>query len=200
MTKEASTHHPIHDLIAKRWSPYAFADREVSQADLCGVLEAARWAPSSYNEQPWAYIVATKDSPEEFEKVLSCLVEGNQAWAKAAPVLMLGCVNTQFQRNGNPNAAAEHDLGLASANLSLEATHRGLFVHQMIGILPSKAKTVFQLPDTVIAKTGLALGYVADPEVLPNDIKERDLAPRQRKPLSEFVFTGKWGETSAAVK
>lgn len=200
MTKEASTQHPVHDLIAKRWSPYAFADRAVSSDDLCGVLEAARWAPSSYNEQPWSYIVATKDSPEEFEKVLSCLVEGNQGWAKAAPVLMLGCINTQFKRNGNPNAAAEHDLGLASANLSLEATHRGLSVHQMIGILPSKAKTVFQLPDGVIAKTGLALGYVADPSTLPDGIKERDLAPRERKSLSEFVFTGKWGETSPSVK
>ncbi|PQO34971.1 nitroreductase [Bremerella cremea] len=200
MTKEASTQHPVHDLIAKRWSPYAFADRAVSNDDLCGVLEAARWAPSSYNEQPWSYIVATKDSPEEFEKVLSCLVEGNQGWAKAAPVLMLGCINTQFKRNGNPNAAAEHDLGLASANLSLEATHRGLSVHQMIGILPSKAKTVFQLPDGVIAKTGLALGYVADPSTLPDGIKERDLAPRERKSLSEFVFTGKWGEASPSVK
>ena len=111
------------------------------------------------------YIVATKANPEEFERLLSCLVEGNQAWAKAAPVLALGCTSLNFVRNGKPNAAAVHDLGLASANLVLEATARGLFVHQMIGILPDKARELYHIPEDVQPKTGLAIGYAGDPEL-----------------------------------
>src|SRR5262249_35234267 len=125
--KQAKPDHPIHELIARRWSPYAFADRPVSPVDLRSLFEAARWAASSYNEQPWSYIVATRDNPTEFERVLSCLVEGNQAWAKVAPVLALGCTSLKFTLNGKPNAAALHDLGLAAGNMCLEATARGLF-------------------------------------------------------------------------
>src|SRR5262245_29146922 len=124
----ATTDHPVHELIAARWSPYAFSDRPVARADLLSLFEAARWAASSYNEQPWSYLVATREDPEEFARALSCLVEGNQAWAKAAPVLALACTSLKFARDGRPNAAAIHDLGLASANLVLEATARGLAV------------------------------------------------------------------------
>src|SRR3954469_8155055 len=113
--KDARPDHPIHELLAKRWSPSAFADRPVPEDDLRSLFEAARWAPSSYNEQPWSYIVATKADPEAFSRVLSCLVEGNQAWAAAAPVLALGCTSLRFARNDKPNDAAVHDLGLASA-------------------------------------------------------------------------------------
>src|SRR5436309_1985857 len=109
--KQATLDHPIHELLAKRWSPYAFSDRAVSDADLRSLFEAARWAASSYNEQPWRYILATKATPAEFERVLSCLVEGNQAWAKAAPVLAIGCTKLTFAHNNKPNAAAIHDLG-----------------------------------------------------------------------------------------
>lgn len=193
MSKEASTDFPVHELIAKRWSPYAFADRPVSQADLCSLLEAARWAPSSYNEQPWSYILATKDEPDQFTKLLSCLVEGNQEWAKAAPALMVGCASLNFNRNGKPNAAATHDLGLASANLCLEATARGLCVHQMIGIEPAKIRELYRVPDGVQPLTGLAIGYTATPGALPEKFRERDLASRARKPLAEFVFGGEWG-------
>src|SRR5262245_62747639 len=147
--KQASPDHPIHELIAGRWSPYAFSDRPVSADDLRSLFEAARWAASSYNEQPWRYIVATKADLAEFERLLSCLVEGNQAWAKAAPVLAIGCTSLNFERNGKPNAAAVHDLGLASGNLCLEATARGLFVHQMIGSLPEKAREVFHIPEAI---------------------------------------------------
>src|SRR5579864_3208295 len=125
MTVRAATDHAVHALIAERWSPYAFADRPVPHADLVALFEAARWAPSSYNEQPWSYIIATRDEPAEFAKLLSCLVEGNQAWAKAAPALALGCTSLKFKLNGKPNAAAHHDLGLASGNLVMEATSRG---------------------------------------------------------------------------
>jgi nitroreductase len=198
MTHRAATDHPVHDLIAARWSPYAFADRPVAKADLLSLFEAARWAASSYNEQPWSYLVATRDEPEEYARLLSCLVEGNQAWAKAAPVLALGCTSLNFTRNGQPNAAALHDLGLASANLVLEAAGRGLAVHQMIGILPDRARQLYAIPDGVQPLTGLAVGYPGDPAALPEQLRPRDAARRPRKPLSAFVFAGRWG-TAAPV-
>ena len=196
MTKPASTDYPIHNLLAQRWSPYAFADRPVSESDLRSLFEAARWAASSYNEQPWSYFVATKSEPAEFARLLACLVEPNQAWAQQVPVLALGCTSLNFVRNGQPNAAAIHDLGLASANLTFEATARGLAVHQMIGILPDKAREIFAIPPGVQPWTGLAIGYAADPDSLPEKLRERDLAPRQRKPLAAFVFKGQWGTPS----
>ena len=198
--KHASPDHPIHELITQRWSPYAFSDRPVSADDLRSLLEAARWAASSYNEQPWSYLLATKDNPADFQRLLSCLVEGNQAWAQAAPVLALGCTNLYFKLNNKPNAAAVHDLGLASATLTLEATARGLVVHQMIGILPDKARETYQIPEGVQPLTGLAIGYAADPTALPEKYKERDLAPRTRKPLAEFVFGPAWGMAASVVK
>jgi len=197
--KKASTDYPIHELLAERWSPYGFEDRPVAQADLRSLFEAARWAASSYNEQPWSFFVATKENPEEFARLLSCLVEGNQGWAKAAPVLVLGVVSLKFSRNNKDNRAAVHDLGLAAGNLLVEATARGLCVHQMIGILPDKAREVYQIPEHSEAWTAIAIGYKGDPAKLPDALKERDLAPRQRKPLSQFVFTGKWGHPSPLV-
>lgn len=196
MHKQATPDHPIHELIARRWSPYALADRPVSDDDLRSLFEAARWAASSYNEQPWSYIVATRANPTEFERLLSCLVEGNQPWAKAAPVLALGCTSLHFTRNGKPNAAAVHDLGLASTTLTFEATARGLFVHQMIGILPERACELYHIPEGVQPLTGLAIGYAADPNIIPDAYKQRDLAPRSRKKLAEFVFGGQWGAAS----
>jgi nitroreductase len=198
--KKASPDHPINDLIANRWSPYAFSDRPVAKDDLCSLFEAARWAASSYNEQPWSYIVATRANADQFELVLSCLVEGNQAWAKAAPVLALGCTSLRFAANGKPNAAAIHDLGLASATLCLEATARGLYVHQMIGILPDKAREVFHIPEGAQALTGLAIGYAADPATLPEKLKSRDLAARGRKPLAQFVFEKQWGAAHSLTR
>ena len=195
--KKASTDYPIHKLLAERWSPYAFADRQVAETDLQSLFEAARWASSSYNEQPWRYIVAVKDDPEQFQRLLSCLAEGNQVWAKAAPVLALAVVSLKFADGGEDNRAAVHDLGLASANLVVEATARGLSVHQMIGILPEKARQVYGIPKGFEAWTGLAIGYKGDPMSIPERLRERDVRPRQRKPLSEFVFSGTWGNPSA---
>jgi nitroreductase len=197
--KKAATGHPILQVLAERWSPYGFEDRSVSEADLRSLFEAARWAASSYNEQPWNYLVATRENPQEFGRLLSCLVEANQAWAKTAPVLVLGIVHLQFAKNNQDNRAAVHDLGLAAGNLVAEATARGLSVHQMIGILPDKAREIYQIPEHFEAWTAMAIGYKADPAKLPDALKERDLAPRQRKPLSEFVFTGHWGKPSPLV-
>lgn len=197
--KSAATDHPILQVLAERWSPYGFDDRPVSEADLCSLFEAARWAASSYNEQPWHYLVATRESPLEFERLLTCLVEANQAWARTAPVLVLSIVSLRFAENKQDNRAAVHDLGLAAGNLSVEATARGLSVHQMIGILPDKAREVYGIPEHFEAWTAMAIGYKADPAQLPDALKERDLTPRQRKHLSKFVFTGQWGHPSLLV-
>jgi nitroreductase len=197
--QRASTDHPVHELLAARWSPYAFQDRPVPEADLCSLFEAARWAASSYNEQPWSYLVATKDNPDQFQQLLSCLVEFNQEWAKAAPVLALGIVSLRFAGNGQVNRAAVHDLGLAAGNLLVEATSRGIFVHQMLGILPEKARQIFAIPDGYEAWTGLAIGYRGDPTQLPDVLRERERKPRQRKLLHEFIFSGKWGNPAPLV-
>ena len=199
MNSRATTDFPVSDVIAQRWSPYAFADRPVSREDLQSLFEAARWAPSSYNEQPWSYLVATREDAAAFATLLSCLVEGNQQWAKAAPVLALGCTRLNFVRDGRPNAAAVHDLGLASAGLLVEATTRGLAVHQMIGILPDRARQIYQVPEGVQPLTGLAIGYAGDPAALPKQLRSRDAARRTRKPVQEFVFSGKWGTVSGLV-
>ena len=196
----AKTDHPIQEPIAQRWSPHVFQDRPVPEADLRSLFEAARWAPSSYNEQPWSYIVATKQGREEYDRLLSCLVEPNQQWAKTAPVLALGVISRKFKRNGQDNRVAAHDLGLASANLLVEATARGLSVHQMAGILPDKARELYHIPADAEAWTGLAIGYKADPATVPEDLKQREQGSRRRKPLSEFVFTGKWGNPSPLVQ
>ncbi len=184
--------HPVGDLIAKRWSPYAFSEQPVSNEDLLSLFEAARWAASSYNEQPWRFLVATKERPGEFEAMLSCLVDGNQAWAQHAPVLALGVVSRRFERNGKPNPAAHHDLGLASASLTFEATRRGLSVHQMIGILPDRARELFEIPAGFDPFTGLAIGYSDDGTGGASSLRERDETPRTRRALAEFVFSQRW--------
>ena len=200
MPNVALPDHPIHELITARWSPYGFDERSVPRQILQSLFEAARWAPSSYNEQPWRYIVATRDDRDSHAKLLSCLVEGNQVWAKHAPVLMLGLVQLFHTRNNQPNPAARHDLGVASAHLTMEATSRGLVVHQMIGILPDKARELFGIPDGYEAVTALAVGYEAERRDLPRKLQERDRAPRRRRPIAEFVFGGEWGTPAKLVK
>ena len=196
--KQATPAHPIHELIARRWSPYAFSDRPVEDSDLSSLFEAARWAASSYNEQPWTYFVATQNTPEEFGRLLSCLVPANQDWAKAAPVLVLSIVSLRFSKTHEDNRAALHDLGLASANLSMEATARDLSVHQMIGIFPDRARELYRIPAHFEAWTAIAIGYQEGAEKLPAKWRQRDQAPRTRKPTSEFVFSGTWGQPSLA--
>jgi nitroreductase len=137
---KAITDYPVNDLIAARWSPYSFTNKPVSDEDLRSLFEAARWAASSYNEQPWNYLVAKREDTQEFSRLLSCLVEANQTWAKQASALIIGISRLTSSRNNEPTRAAIHDLGLADATLVLEATARGLSAHQLIGILPDKVR------------------------------------------------------------
>jgi len=200
MEKEAKPDVPVLDLIAKRWSPYGFDPRPMERADITALFEAARWAPSSFNEQPWRFIVASREDARAFETVLSCLKEGNQKWAQKASVLALSVAQMHFTRNDKPNRVATHDIGLAVGNLVMEATARGLAVHQMAGILLDKVREVFEVPEGFEPVTGLAIGYAADPDTLPDELREKDLKQRTRKPLGEFVFTGQWGRPAFFVE
>jgi nitroreductase len=197
MENLAPSEVPIHDLIARRWSPRAFADRPVNPATLRQLFEAARWAASCFNAQPWLYIVATRENPEEFRKMLGCLVEFNQAWAKAAPVLALSVAQLKFQHDGSVNRHAGHDVGAASALLALQATALGLAVHQMGGFDAQLARKTYGIPPEYEPMAAMAIGYPGDPASLPEKLRERETAPRSRKPASEFVFSGAWGEKAS---
>lgn len=191
--KRAETLEGILPAIQRRWSPRAFADREVSSADLARVFEGARWAPSSSNEQPWIYLLGLRNSPTH-EKIASALVGFNQAWAPKAPVLILGTARTRFARNGNANAYALYDLGAATAFLVLQATAMGLATHQMAGFDHEAARKALEIPEEYALGSVMALGYQDEPTTLSNEkLIEMETTPRTRKPLSEFVLTA-WGE------
>ena len=199
MRKPAPSDYPVHELIRERWSPRAFADKLVAQNVLRSIFEAARWAPSSNNEQPWAYLVAARDDKENFEKVLSVLVEFNANWAKGAAVLAIAVAELAFAKNNAPNRNAQYDTGAATALLTVEATAHGLFVHQMAGFDPEKARQVFGIPAGWEAIAAIAIGYAGDPATLPQPLQDREMAPRKRKPIAEFVMAGHWGHTAPFV-
>lgn len=196
MEKPADTASPIHALLERRWSPRAFREQSVETDKLATLFEAARWAASCFNEQPWSFIVATREQAADFAHMLSCLVDGNQAWAKQAPVLILTLARSTFRRNDKPNAHAWHDVGLAVGNLVVQATAFGLSVHQMAGILPDRIRAVYGVPDGYEPVTGLALGYRGDPSSLSEELRELELAQRTRNSLHEFVFSGQWGQSA----
>src|SRR5271155_1314164 len=183
--KPAETSAPIHDLIRHRWSPRAFDARPVEPEKLRSLFEAARWAPSSYNAQPWYFIVGAKSDPENYNRILDTFVEFNQGWAKQAAVLALSVAKLTFD-----------DVGQAVASLNIQAEALGLSVHQMAGIDPEKARKLFNIPADYEAVAGIALGYAGDPASLGDEMRKRELAPRQRKPLDSFVFAGQWGKSS----
>ena len=200
MNKPAQTNHQIHDLLTHRWSPRAFSDRMVEKEKTLAILEAARWAPSSFNEQPWSFIIATKDNPKEHERLLNCLMEGNIRWAKYAPLLMVSVAKLYFERNGKPNRHAFHDVGLAVGNLVIQASYLGLHVHQMAGILVDKIRETYKIPDSHDPVAGIAIGYYGELDQLTEDLRKRELAERTRKPLEQFVFSGYWDRPLDLVK
>ncbi len=193
MRKPASTDHPVHELVRERWSPRAFAEAPVSDADIASLLEAARWAPSSMNEQPWRFVVAERSDAEAHAAVLATLAEGNRKWAGQAPVLMIVAASKVFARNGRPNGHALYDAGAAMAWLTVEATARGLVLHQMGGFDRDKAAEALGISADFAPVVAVALGHPADLETLPPDVVERERAPRARKPQSEIAFRGRWG-------
>lgn len=198
--KPAPADHPIHPLLAERWSPRTFADRPVDDADLLALLEAARWAPSCFNEQPWAFLVARREDGDAFERMAACLTPGNRRWAPGAAVLVISLAKKRFDRNEKPNRHAFHDVGLAAMSLTVEATARGLHVHQMAGIDRERIVETYGVPEGWEPVAGIALGHPGgDPDALPDDLPERERRERRRKALPEFVFGERWGEPSPLV-
>ncbi len=195
MEKPADTQHPVHDLIKRRWSPRSFADRAVEPQQLKSLMEAARWAASAFNEQPWRFVLVTKDDGEAYAKAFDCLVESNQAWAKLAPVLMLTFTRETFTKNDKDNRCCEHDLGLAMGSLSLQAMAMGLFVHQMAGVDTEKMRKAYDVPKGYRPMFAAAIGYPGDPARLEADwAREAEQASRGRNPFDEFVFHQTWGQ------
>lgn len=190
--KLADTDYPIHKLLKRRWSPRAFAEKSVDEELLNQLFEAARWAPSSYNEQPWRFIVARKNDQEAYKKLASVMNDFNQRWATDAPVLVLGLTKTTFDLDGRENPHAAHDLGQAIAHLTFEATKHDLYVHQMAGILPKKARELYNISGDYNPMTMFAIGYKGQPESLDSKLKKQETSPRIRKDLNEIVFDGKW--------
>lgn len=194
--KPASTSVKIHELIAERWSPRAIdADKPVARDDLLALLEAARWAPSCFGDEPWRYIAWQRnENAEAFDKAFECLAEPNQAWVKNAPVLLLAIADSQFGRNGKPNRWGQYDTGAASENLCLQATALELVAHQMGGFDKKKIAEVFDIPERFTPMAMIAIGHPGDPQELPESKQEAELAERKRSPLGEKFFLHGWNK------
>jgi nitroreductase len=193
--KDTPTDHNIHELIKNRWSPRSFADTPISHEELQVLFEAGRWAPSSNNIQPWHIVWGIKGS-ETYDRIMDCLVEFNQGWAKNAPVLLLGVVNTKTPK-GDDNYHAPHDLGQFAANMAIQAQSMGIALHQMAGVKYEDAKKEFKFPDHFHVATGIALGYYGgDISDVPKDLQDAEKGARSRKKQEEFVFNGNYRETA----
>ena len=193
--KKADTQIPINELIASRWSGRAFdPNRDISHAHIIALLEAARWAPSCFGDQPWRYILFNKSQNKSaWDAAFSCLAEGNQSWAKDAPMLILASADSKLTRNSNPNRWGQYDTGAASMSLCLQATAIGLMVHQMGGFDVEKARDLFAVPEQYTPMAMMTVGYQLPLEMISADVKERELSERNRRPLAENFFDGQWG-------
>jgi nitroreductase len=186
--KHAPEVHGVDDLIRRRWSPRTYADKDIPAAELKKLFEAARWAASSSNEQPWRFLVGRRGD-ETYQKIFNALVEFNQSWAKSAPVLVLSVAKMVFTNNGKPNAYGMHDTGAASATLALQATAIGLHTHSMAGFDREQLRASFAIPSDYEIGAVTAIGYFGDPARLPEHLQKMEVSPRQRKPLEELVFS-----------
>ena len=186
--KHAPAAPGVEDLFLRRWSPRAFSNKDVSNEDLKKIFEAARWAASSYNEQPWRFFLGRRGDAT-YQKIFDALVEFNQRWAKSAPVLILSVASNKFGESGRPNQYSIHDTGAATANLSLQATALGLHTHSMAGFDHSGARKSFHVSEDYDIGAVTALGYLGDPTTLHDQLRSQETSPRQRKPLSDFVLT-----------
>ena len=196
MKKLASTQVAIDNTIAARWSPRAFdGDKLVTKEQVIALLEAARWAPSCFGDQPWRFVVFDKATDEMgWKAAFDCLVEGNQVWAKDTSLLILVCADTLFSHNQKPNRWAQYDTGAAAENLCLQATSMGLAAHQMGGFNADVAREKFNIPEQYTLMSVIAVGYQANVENLPDTLKERELADRKRKALGELFYSGVWNK------
>ncbi len=183
---------PLHPLINERFSPRAFSDRPIGDDELRLLLEAARWAPSSMNEQPWRFVIARKGEAAH-ELMLQSMNEGNRIWADRAPLIILNVVRQSSEKYGVPNPHAWHDLGLALAQLNFQASAMGIGLRHIAGIDPKEARVLFEVPDEFDVVGMMVLGYPGDPEQLPENLRERELKRSPRKAIGEFVFNGKFG-------
>lgn len=199
MKKPAITRVPIDDTIANRWSGRAYdANKPVSEQDVIALLEAARWAPSCYGDQPWRFIVWNRHTdPASWEKAFNCLAPGNQAWVKEAPLLLVAAADSIFTHNGTPNRWGQYDTGAASENLCLQAASMGLMAHQMGGFDVEKTRAAFIIPEQFALMAMISVGYPADIGTLQGETLEREQAPRKRRELGELFFKGRWGEPVA---
>ena len=192
MEKLATSSYPINALIAKRWSPRAFdSKRYVDKSTLGTLFEAVRWAPSAGNLQPWRFMVGV-NFDETHERVFRTLNVGNQSWTKNAPVLLIALARLTQPNDDGPNPHAIHDLGLAMENLFLQAVDLGLYCHFMAGFSPEKVRATFGVPNGYEPMTAGAIGYPGSPDDLPDNLRQRELRPRERNSLKEFVYTGQW--------
>lgn len=185
--KVPETKYPVIDTIRNRWSARAFSNEPVSKETMFAILEAASWAPSAFNEQPWGYVVGMRQNEKGFKMLLDCLSPGNAAWAKNAGVLILSYAKLTVTPTGNPNASALHDTGMANQNLLLQATAMNVYGHIMGGFDKQKAIDDFGLTDDYAPVCMIALGYLDEPESLEEPFRSRELTPRTRKPISSFT-------------
>ncbi|MFO1372839.1 MAG: nitroreductase family protein [Candidatus Competibacteraceae bacterium] len=198
MTEKLATNQvPIADLIARRWSSRAIdPNKAVSRDHLLALLEAARWAPSCFGEEPWRYLVWDRfRDPVGWQQAFECLAAGNQVWVTSAPVLLLSVAVSNFVHNNHPNRWAQHDTGAASENLCLQATALGLVAHQMGGFDADQIKARFNIPTDHISMAMIAVGHPAPANILPDALRQKELAPRAREPFDQFVFEGSWGQS-----
>lgn len=183
----------VLDVIHKRWSPVIYAPRTIEPEKLRSVLEAARWAPSSNNAQPWSFLVAGKEEPEEFARMLSCLAPGNVTWAQYAPLLMISVARLSFDHNGKANRYAFHDTGIATGFLMLQSAASGIFAHGMGGFDANRARELYGIPESHEAVAAIALGYPGDEDGAPEALRKRNQR-KSRRELDQFVFAGRWGK------
>lgn len=193
ITKIAKTGHPVNELIAKRWSARAFSTKPVERSKLLSILEAARWAPSSKNEQPWRYIIFTKDNPVRLMDAQSVLLESN-SYAKRAPILICAIARKNYSEGEKYNRLHFHDLGAANENMFLEAFNLGLIMHEMGGFDVQRAIEIFRIPDDFEVGVMIAIGYQDKHSVLPERFREKAYSPRERRSLSEIAFVGEIGK------
>lgn len=196
MHKPAITQVPINETLANRWSGRAYdASKQVSHEQIIALLEAARWAPSCFGDEPWRFIVWDKNADEKaWQQGFDCLVPGNQAWVKDAPVLLLVCADTLFNHNQKPNRWAQYDSGAAAENMCLQASSMGLMAHQMGGFDADKARETCAVPEQYIPMAMMAIGYPADIASLEGEVLTRETTPRKRRPINELFFAHSWGK------